>query len=175
MLDTSLPCAEVKKRAESWTTIIGPMLSRGAGIGWTTIGHVGGDVALAVYHPSGDRPSGLIENIEVNQYMQRLFGVDLDALTARYYIEARKGFSARGRPYPRTGRRHRPLRVRKGRKSLMIRLTGTGYGFNGREMIMPTVTVYNGRISSSARRSEASGSLIGYTSKVEGHRSKVKS
>lgn len=135
-----------EKESGTLDTLIGPMLSRRAGIGWTTIGHVGGDVALAVYHPAGDRPVGLMENTEVNRYMQRLFGVDLDALTARYYMEARSAFEARGATVSREPADDtRPLRVRKGRKKLLIPAYRNRVWLNGREMVMPTVTVYNGQ------------------------------
>lgn len=127
-------------------TIIGPMLSQRAGIGWTTTGHVGGDVALAVYHPGGERPVGLVDNTEVNRYMQGLFDLDLDALTARYFIEAGAAFASLGaKATVKAGDGGDPvLMVRKGGKMLRIPAYKNRVWLNGKELIMPTVTVYSG-------------------------------
>lgn len=65
-------------------------------IGFTTGGHTGEDVFLAVYHPEGNRPAGTIQNTEINRYMQQLLGIPpLDALSARQFVidtVALKGF-----------------------------------------------------------------------------------
>lgn len=51
--------------------------------GSTTYGHTGEDVFLACYHPHNDRPTGVISNIEVNEYLCRQMGLtgQLPALT----------------------------------------------------------------------------------------------
>lgn len=43
--------------------------------GSTTYGHTGEDVFLACYHPRNDRPTGVISNIEVNEYLCRQMGL----------------------------------------------------------------------------------------------------
>lgn len=141
-------CAEVRDGSRSkgkLDTVIGPMLSKRAAIGWTTTGHVGGDVALAVYHPQGDRPCGLVDNTELNRYMQRLFAVDLEQMTRRYFIEAAGAFASRDAfvAIDCTSNPHNPvMKVRKGRKSLLIPAFKNQVWLNGRQRTMPTVTVY---------------------------------
>ncbi|MFK4302419.1 MULTISPECIES: alkaline phosphatase [unclassified Paenibacillus] len=59
---------------------VGPIISKGANIGWTTGGHTGGDVVLYTYTPNGDRPSGVIDNTDVNKYMTRVLGLEQQAV-----------------------------------------------------------------------------------------------
>ena len=44
-------------------------------IGFTTYGHTGEDVFLAVYHPYADIPTGMHTNIEINSYLCRQLGI----------------------------------------------------------------------------------------------------
>lgn len=77
------------KKAGSFNYIIGPMISKRANIGWTSNGHVGEDVALAIYNPTGYRLSGVVENSDIALYMSKIFNVDLDKLTKKYFINAK--------------------------------------------------------------------------------------
>jgi len=136
------------RKKGSLDELIGPMLSRRAAVGWTTTGHTGGDVALAVYHPRGERPSGVIDNTEVNHYMQRLFGFDLDALSAEYYLEAESAFLQRGArvtPVKLAENKNPMLQVHKGRKTLLIPAHRSVVYLNGKRIETPTLNVYNGR------------------------------
>jgi len=56
-------------------------------IGFTTGGHTGEDVFLAVYHPDNERPTGVVQNTDINGYMQDLLGISsLDALSAGQFV-----------------------------------------------------------------------------------------
>lgn len=65
-------------------------------IGFTTSGHTGEDVFLAVFHPQDQRPTGIVQNTDINRYMRQLLGIpSLDALSARQFVIdtlALKGF-----------------------------------------------------------------------------------
>jgi alkaline phosphatase len=55
-------------------------------LGFTTTGHTGEDVFLAVYHPDGYNLSGVVQNTKVNGYMREMSGnVNLDSLSTIYY------------------------------------------------------------------------------------------
>jgi len=58
-------------------------------VGFTTHGHTGEDVMLAVYHPGNIHPLGVVKNVELNEYMTRILAVpNLDSLTeARFCID----------------------------------------------------------------------------------------
>ncbi len=73
--------------------IVAKIISNRTSIGWTSMGHTGEDVFLAVYHPTGYRPMGLVQNTDINKYMCEILGVDnLDSLTSLYYVDANKLF-----------------------------------------------------------------------------------
>lgn len=59
-------------------------------IGWTTHGHSGGDVPLFAYGPH--RPVGLLEAPEIGQLSARALGLDLEALTARLFVDVQQAF-----------------------------------------------------------------------------------
>lgn len=62
-------------------------------IGWTTTGHTGEDVFLAIYHPNQYRPMGLVQNTDINRYMCEILNTpSLDSLTSLYYAPATKVF-----------------------------------------------------------------------------------
>lgn len=54
-------------------------------IGFTTTGHTGEDVFLAMYHPQGNTLKGVVHNTHINEYMQQAFGVTLADSTKKYF------------------------------------------------------------------------------------------
>ncbi len=76
--------------------VVGPMISKRAHIGWTTNGHTGEDVVLGVYSPTGDRPTGVIENTDIARYMERILGLNLEETTKKLFVPARAAFEAQG-------------------------------------------------------------------------------
>ncbi len=71
---------------------IGKVLSpRHTYIGWTTLGHCGGDVPLHAFGPG--RPSGgVIEAPEIARICARAMGLDLEALHRRLFVDAVEAF-----------------------------------------------------------------------------------
>lgn len=67
--------------------IIGPMISKRAFIGWTTIGHTGEDVILYFYSPFQEKLSGLIENTDVAKFIERSFGFSLQDTTKKLFLK----------------------------------------------------------------------------------------
>lgn len=45
-------------------------------IGFTTKGHTGEDVFLAMYHPKGDIMTGVVHNTQINRYLQQVTGIE---------------------------------------------------------------------------------------------------
>ncbi|NTW31822.1 MAG: alkaline phosphatase [Bacteroidetes bacterium] len=55
-------------------------------IGFTTTGHTGEDVFLAVYNPYKDRPTGIIRGDAVNKYLCKMLGnINLSDSTEKYF------------------------------------------------------------------------------------------
>ena len=80
-----------KKQLQS---VVGPMISVRARLGWTTGGHTGADVFLFSYGP--DRPTGLWENIDLGRRLAATMGFDFETLNQRLFVEAGEGFAAAG-------------------------------------------------------------------------------
>ncbi len=63
-------------------TIVANIINKRTYVGFTTEGHTGEDVLLAVFHPGQYRPSGVITNRQLNQYISEILGIkDLNSLT----------------------------------------------------------------------------------------------
>jgi len=69
--------------------IVSRLISKNTYVGFTTKGHTGEDVVLAVYHPGNFRPEGVIKNTELNHYMTEILNMpDLNSLTeTRFCID----------------------------------------------------------------------------------------
>lgn len=63
--------------------------------GWTTGGHTGEDVFLAVYDPNNVRPQGMNKNTELAAYIQRLWGMEgkMDNFTAQIFAPHKTVFA----------------------------------------------------------------------------------
>lgn len=84
---------EIKENPLNIRRTVAQILTNRSPIGWTTTGHTGEDVFLAVYHPQNYRPMGLVQNSDVNKYMQEIFGIEsLDFYTEKYYAPASEVF-----------------------------------------------------------------------------------
>lgn len=82
-----------KKNVFEIVKIVAKIISNRTSIGWTSLGHTGEDVFLAIYHPSGYRPTGLVQNTDINKYMCEIFGnYSLDSLSKIYYVPSNEVF-----------------------------------------------------------------------------------
>lgn len=57
--------------------------------GFTTGGHTGEEVFVAAHHPQGDLPIGVNTNVEINEYLSDLIGLDvhLKDITERFFAK----------------------------------------------------------------------------------------
>ncbi|MDE6493550.1 MAG: alkaline phosphatase [Bacteroidales bacterium] len=71
-----------KKSVQALTQVLNPHFY----IGWTTYGHNGGDVFLAMYHPQGRGLTGVIDNESIAPFVCREAGLgNLDSLSRLYF------------------------------------------------------------------------------------------
>lgn len=74
------------KQSSGLSKTIAKVVTDRSFMGFTTTGHTGEDVMLAVYHPNNYKISGVVQNSQVNDYMREISGnVNLDELTNKYY------------------------------------------------------------------------------------------
>ncbi|MCV9947922.1 alkaline phosphatase [Paenibacillus sp. BT-177] len=142
---TDLTDEEVKtiKNAKegSMNYAVGPMISKRANIGWTTGGHTGGDVVLYTYAPNGDRPSGVIDNTDVNKYMTRVLGLDLDTVSKQLFVPAKAAFEAKGAKFTADTK---VITVTKGSNKLELPVYKNIATLNGKNSTLNGVVVFNG-------------------------------
>ncbi|WP_179032723.1 alkaline phosphatase [Paenibacillus kribbensis] len=142
---TDLTDEEVKAIKEakegSMNYAVGPMISKRANIGWTTGGHTGGDVVLYTYAPNGDRPSGVIDNTDVNKYMTRVLGLDLDTVSKQLFVPAKTAFEAKGAKFTADTK---VITVTKGSTKLELPVYKNIATLNGKNSTLDGVVVFNG-------------------------------
>ena len=110
--------------------------------GFTTGGHTGEEVFLAVYSPNGKEFTGHHSNIELNQYICRSLDLEpLDQLTQEYFAKHNEVFS--GYDYSIENKEDTPVLVIKNKKNrLEIRPNTNIVLFNGKEKKLDSVVVY---------------------------------
>ncbi|MDN4078602.1 alkaline phosphatase [Paenibacillus polymyxa] len=142
---TDLTDEEVKTikdaKEGSMNYAVGPIISKRANIGWTTGGHTGGDVVLYTYAPNGDRPSGVIDNTDVNKYMTRVLGLDLDTVSKQLFVPAKAAFEAKGAKFTADTK---VITVTKGSNKLELPVYKNIATLNGKNSTLNGVVVFNG-------------------------------
>ncbi len=142
---TDLTDEEVKTikdaKEGSMNYAVGPIISKRANIGWTTGGHTGGDVVLYTYAPNGDRPSGVIDNTDVNKYMTRVLGLDLDTVSKQLFVPAKAAFEAKGAKFTVDTK---VITVTKGSNKLELPVYKNIATLNGKNSTLNGVVVFNG-------------------------------
>ncbi|AUS27144.1 alkaline phosphatase [Paenibacillus polymyxa] len=142
---TDLTDEEVKTikdaKEGSMNYAVGPIISKRANIGWTTGGHTGGDVVLYTYAPNGDRPSGVIDNTDVNKYMTRVLGLDLDTVSKQLFVPAKAAFEAKGAKFTADTK---VITVTKGSNKLELPVYKNIATLNGKNSMLNGVVVFNG-------------------------------
>ncbi|MDO4754852.1 MAG: alkaline phosphatase [Parabacteroides sp.] len=66
--------------SSSLTSFMANLITERTCFGFTTGGHTGEEVFLAVYHPQKNIPTGVKTNVEINEYLCNLFGFTHDTL-----------------------------------------------------------------------------------------------
>ena len=78
------------KTKEEVGPILSKLLANRANLGFTTGGHTGEDVFLYAYGPQ--KPSGLIDNIDIAKTVSKAMGFDLEELTDELFLDAESAF-----------------------------------------------------------------------------------
>ncbi|MFZ5969298.1 MAG: alkaline phosphatase [Bacillota bacterium] len=127
-------------------SVVGPMISKRANIGWTTGGHTGEDVVFYAYAPNGDRPTGVIENTDIAQYMARIMGFNLEEVTNKRFVHAETAFEAKGATveWDDTDSQNPVLVVKKGSDVLKLPVNKNIAALNRKVIRMKGITVFNG-------------------------------
>ena len=142
--DQSAGKSNSKKSAYALQKLTAEIFNRRTYLGFTTTGHTGEDVFLAIYSPNGDAPTGLMLNSEVNKYLQQTWNVNLDSLTDTYFVPHALVFEGFQQSIDSTDKFNRVLMVKSGKTTLRIPENKNVVFVNGVENQYPTLMVYNG-------------------------------
>lgn len=123
-------------------TIVDIMNSR-TYFGFTTGGHTGEEVFLAAYHPQGDIPVGMNTNIEINNYLSDLIGLEkpLSDITRRIFAKHTSVFDAKNCTIDKSTD-FPVLIVKDGKNTLRVPAFKSIAYLNGKEFELGSVTVY---------------------------------
>ena len=111
--------------------------------GFTTGGHTGEEVFLAVYHPQGDIPIGMNTNVELNQYLFDVSGLKtpLTTLTEQLFVKHTDVFQ--GMKYSISESDGVPtLTVKSGKNTLTIPAFKSVVYWNKQPIYLNSVVVY---------------------------------
>ncbi len=124
-------------------SVIASIMQSRTHIGFTSGNHTGEDVFLAVYNPNGQRPSGVITNTQLNQYMCNVIGLktDLKTLSIRDFSKASDVFPGCTLSVSKE-KRYPVLTVTGGGHTLVIPAWHSTYTLDGKEISTPHPAVY---------------------------------
>ena len=125
------------------TKVVPEILDKNTCFGFTTHGHTGEEVFLAVYDPTRNRLTGNRTNIELNQYFRKTMGFkqSLESLTSNYFAKHTDVFADCS--YTLLDNGGSPvLKVTNKDKVLEIQPNTDIVKLNGKEIKLNTVVVY---------------------------------
>ena len=111
--------------------------------GFTSGGHTGEEVFLAAYHPEGDLPLGMNTNVEINQYLHAVMGLNksLEKLTEEIFAKHTDVFEGWKCTVDKSGTMP-VLTVKKGKTKIEIPAFKSVVYLNGKAVNLKSVTVY---------------------------------
>ncbi|GHV59420.1 alkaline phosphatase [Bacteroidia bacterium] len=133
---------EERMKGSKFTQTVTEIIQSHLCFGFTTYGHTGEEVFLAVYDPRGTQLTGHHTNIELNHYMRKALGVEnLETLTDTYFAKHHDVFN--GYTCAITMQNNIPvLEVTNQSNRLEIRPNTNLVWLNGKEIKLHSVVVY---------------------------------
>ncbi|WP_436414154.1 alkaline phosphatase [Petrimonas sp.] len=112
--------------------------------GFTTGGHTGEETLLASYHPQGDILKGNVRNTEVNEYLQKVVGLDksLQELSDEIFAKHTDVFAGQKFTVNKKDPEFPILTVKKGRNTLEVKAFSSVAKLNGKPFDIGSVVVY---------------------------------
>ena len=127
----------------NFESAIAKILSSHTNIGFASSGHTSEDVFLAIYHPKGDIPHGILTNTEVNEYLCAVSGLEtsLDEMSEKYFRRHDKLFE--GYEYEIIPSKDAPvLKVKSGNNEILLEAWKAKVSVNGETHRLQTPSVY---------------------------------
>ena len=135
---------EQRKNNLSVCKMLSQILYNRTYFGYTTFGHTGENVFLAVYHPQNDRLVGVPTNIEVNKYLCRQMNLTgaLEPLTEEIYADHHQVFEGLDIRIDSVDKYNRRLVVKNKRNVLIADSYANYVTMNNKRVDLNSVVVY---------------------------------
>ena len=135
---------EQRKNNLSVCKMLSQILYNRTYFGYTTFGHTGENVFLAVYHPQNDRLVGVPTNIEVNKYLCRQMNLTgaLEPLTEEIYADHHQVFEGFDIRIDSVDKYNRRLVVKNKRNVLIADSYANYVTMNNKRVDLNSVVVY---------------------------------
>ncbi|MGG0170260.1 alkaline phosphatase [Paenibacillus dokdonensis] len=111
---------------DNLSPVIGKILGERVGVSFSTDDHVAEEIGLFAYHPNNYKPtdfaqSGVIQNIDVNKYIQEVTGLQLAPLEKTLFVSGDQ-FKTKGATVTidKTDKQNPVIAVKKGSQSLKL-------------------------------------------------------
>lgn len=135
---------EERMKGSRLTKVVAGILDKNTCFGFTTTGHTGEEVFLAVYDPTPNRLTGHRTNIELNHYLRKTLGLkqSLESLTDSHFAKHTEVFA--GYPFTITVKNNIPVLEITGKNNniLEIQPNTNIVKHNGKEVKLNSVIVY---------------------------------
>ena len=127
--------------------VVSGILDKNTCFGFTTHGHTGEEVFLAVYDPTENRLIGHHTNIELNQYLRKTMGFNqsLESLTSDYFAKHTDVFANYSYTLLANNGEEPVLTVKNKNNVMEIRPNTNLVKLNGKEVKLNSVVVFNNK------------------------------
>jgi alkaline phosphatase len=112
--------------------------------GFTTGGHTGEEVLFAAYHPQGDIPKGHLNNIQINEYLQKVTGLEtsLQTLSDKIFVKHTDVFAGMEIRTNKSDLKFPILNIKNGNNSLELKAFSSIGKLNGKSFDIGSVVVF---------------------------------
>ncbi|MDR3062033.1 MAG: alkaline phosphatase, partial [Dysgonamonadaceae bacterium] len=135
---------EERMKGSKLNKVVANILDSRTCFGFTTGGHTGEEVFLAIYDPTNKRPTGHITNIDVNRYLFHSLGLkqSLSSLTNEYFAKHTDIFKGYQYNINQTDKKNPVLEVTNKNNKLEIRPNTNIVLLNGKELKLKSVVIF---------------------------------
>ncbi|MBE9916686.1 alkaline phosphatase [Paenibacillus donghaensis] len=132
---------------DNLSPVIGSMLGKRIGVSFSTEDHTSEEVGLFAYHPNNYKPtdyahSGVVQNIDVNKYIQEITGLQLAPLEKSLFLSAGK-FTEKGAEVAldKSDKKNPVVMVKKGGQLLKLPIDKNIAVMDGKTIKLNALTV----------------------------------
>ncbi len=135
---------EERMKGSKLNKVVAKILDSKTCFGFTTGGHTGEEVFLAVYDPTPNRVSGHITNIDINHYMVQSLGLTtpLTELTQKYFAKHTEVFNGYQYSINQKEDKKPVLEIKNKNNKLQITPNTNIVLLNGKEVKLNSVVIY---------------------------------